>query len=247
MPHWGPEDVPWPNHIQRDLARQLVEAGADIVVGNHTHVVQAMQEIDGAPVFYGLGNFVFDQGLRDHKQGAILTLRFDGKRYAGYEFIPTHVDRDGTVHIAEAGEAAEVLQRIDQASRELGWQERPAYLPSIPVAEAQGLSHEAIVRRLFEDWLEHYQAPVWSGAERISAAEIGAVTVDEVGQAGAAQDGVEATARVVFSVRPQAPGFSEWEPGDGQRTPDGWVVDKSLSVKLRRLGGRYWLEILDSK
>lgn len=119
MPHWGPEDVAWPSYIQRNLAHSLVEAGADLVVGNHTHVVQAVQEIDGKPVFYGLGNFVFDQWPRDHQQGVILLVHFEGDQYAGYEFIPTHVDRDGTVHIAGAEEAAEILDRIRQASQDL--------------------------------------------------------------------------------------------------------------------------------
>jgi len=54
MPHWGPEDVPMPNWSQIDLAKVAVQAGADLVVGNHTHVVQAFQEIDGVQVFYGL-------------------------------------------------------------------------------------------------------------------------------------------------------------------------------------------------
>jgi len=117
MPHWGPEDVPTPTWIQRDLAHQAVQAGADVVVGNHTHVVQGRQEIDGVPVFYGLGNFVFDQWPRDHQQGVILLVKFEGKRYVGYEFIPTHVDRDGRVHLAAAEEAAEILKRIEDASR----------------------------------------------------------------------------------------------------------------------------------
>lgn len=245
MPHWGPEDVPWPNHIQRDLARQLVEAGADIVVGNHTHVVQAMQEIDEVPVFYGLGNFVFDQGLRDHKQGAILKLNFVGNRYAGYEFIPTHVDRDGTVHIAAPEEAAEVLQRIDSASQELGWQQRPAYLPSMLIEEANSLSQEDVMSRLFAQWLEHYQAPVWPSRERITASEISSVTLDETWQARAAELGLDAIAKVDFSVRPLAPQYSDWASGNGELTPDGWVREKSLFVGLRQAGGRLWLEILD--
>lgn len=119
MPHWGPEDVAWPTYLQRDLARQLVDAGADLVVGNHTHVVQGVQIIDGVPVFYGLGNFVFDQWPRDHQQGVILLVHFKGTEYAGYEFIPTHVDKDGTVHIADELEAAEIIQRIEDASRGL--------------------------------------------------------------------------------------------------------------------------------
>lgn len=246
MPHWGPEDVPVPNWIQRQLAQQLVEAGADLVMGNHTHVVQAMQEIDGVPVFYGLGNFVFDQGLRDHKQGAILKIYFDGKRYAGYEFIPTHVDQDGTVHVAGPEEAAEVLQRIDGASRELGWFSTPAYLPSMTLAEAEGMAEDARVSRLFEDWLEHYRSPAWSSRERITAYEIGPVEQEGAWQERAAELGVETVARIPFSVRPPTVAYSDWAGGNGEITPDGWVRDKSLYVGLRQDGGRYWLVILGS-
>ena len=119
MPHWGSEDIFIPNWIQRKQAQQLVAAGADLVVGNHTHVVQGKQEINGVPVFYGLGNFVFDQGLRDHRQGVILLVTFEGKQLVGYKFIPTHVDPDGRVHIASPEEAAEILANIEQASRGL--------------------------------------------------------------------------------------------------------------------------------
>jgi poly-gamma-glutamate capsule biosynthesis protein CapA/YwtB (metallophosphatase superfamily) len=78
-----------------------------------------MQEIDGVQVFYGLGNFVFDQWQRDHQQGVILQVRFAGPQYEGYELIPTHVDRDGRVHIAGPDEAAEILERIQRVSDEL--------------------------------------------------------------------------------------------------------------------------------
>ncbi len=119
MPHWGPEYASVPNWIQRDLAKKLVEAGADLVVGNHTHVVQALQEIDGIPVFYGLGNFVFDQDLPELQQGVILVVNFQGSDYKGYELIPTHVDQDGLVHIAGVEEASEILERIGSASQAL--------------------------------------------------------------------------------------------------------------------------------
>ena len=120
MPHWGPEDVPIPNYSQRDLAQIAVDAGADLVVGNHTHVVQAFQEIDEVMVFYGLGNFVFDQDwARDHQQGVILLVTFQGTELVDYQLIPTHVDVDGRVHIAGEREAAEILTRIEEASRSL--------------------------------------------------------------------------------------------------------------------------------
>ena len=46
-------------------------------------------------------------------------VRFEGAQYMGYEFIPTHVDQDGRVHIADPDEAAEILERIEKASQEL--------------------------------------------------------------------------------------------------------------------------------
>lgn len=120
LPHWGPEDMAKPNGIQLNLARQIVDAGADLVVGNHTHVVQAIQVVDGIPVFYGLGNFVFDQSwARDHQQGVILLVRFQADRFLDFELIPTHVDGDGRVHIAAPEEAREILERIDSISRGL--------------------------------------------------------------------------------------------------------------------------------
>jgi poly-gamma-glutamate synthesis protein (capsule biosynthesis protein) len=120
LPHWGPEDVPDPNWSQRKLAKVAVEAGADLVVGNHTHVIQAIEDINGVPVFYSLGNFVFDQNWAlDHQQGVMLLVTFQGSELLDYQLIPTHVDFDGRVHIAGDKEAAEILSRIEQVSRSL--------------------------------------------------------------------------------------------------------------------------------
>ena len=117
MPHMGPEDTSDPQEYQQKFARIAVEAGADLVVGNHTHVVQGVQQIDGVQVFYGLGNFVFDQDWDlAHQQGVMAVVRFRGAQYVGYELIPTHVDGDGTVHLAEGQEADQILQRIKDAS-----------------------------------------------------------------------------------------------------------------------------------
>ena len=117
MPHWGPEDSPLPTDYQVPLARVAVDAGADLVMGNHTHVIQAIQEIDGVTVFYGLGNFVFDQTWDlAHQQGVMLKVTFQGTQFQGYELIPTHVDGDGTVHIAGADEAAQILADLQAAS-----------------------------------------------------------------------------------------------------------------------------------
>lgn len=119
LPHWGPEASAKPTAIQLRQAQHLVEAGADLVVGNHTHVVQAIEEIDGVPVFYGLGNLIFDQWYPEYRQGVILLVKFQGTKYLGYELIPTHTDQDGQARLAEPDEAAEIIQRIKDNSKSL--------------------------------------------------------------------------------------------------------------------------------
>jgi poly-gamma-glutamate capsule biosynthesis protein CapA/YwtB (metallophosphatase superfamily) len=120
MPHWGPEYSPNPNPYQRHFAQVAVEAGADLVVGNHTHVVQAIQEINGVPVFYGLGNFIFDQTWsQETQQSVILIVHFEGAHYRDYELIPVNVDGTGRVRVADEMEAGEILQRIQDANQRL--------------------------------------------------------------------------------------------------------------------------------
>ena len=60
LPHWGTQYTHTPEPIQRVVARALVDAGADLVVGGHPHWVQGADAVDGVPVLHSLGNFVFD-------------------------------------------------------------------------------------------------------------------------------------------------------------------------------------------
>lgn len=59
--HWGDEYVLVPNERQRQFAKTLIALGADVIIGHHPHVVQSVEIIDGVPVLYSLGNFIFDQ------------------------------------------------------------------------------------------------------------------------------------------------------------------------------------------
>jgi poly-gamma-glutamate synthesis protein (capsule biosynthesis protein) len=76
--HWGNELLDWPVETQREAARWLVEAGVDLVVGHHPHVVQPPECVRGRPVFYSLGNHVFDQKYEESKRGMIADCRIAG-------------------------------------------------------------------------------------------------------------------------------------------------------------------------
>ncbi|MGN0342771.1 MAG: CapA family protein [Roseburia sp.] len=57
--HWGVEYQEYPEDYQRTLAQHYVDAGADLIIGSHPHCLQGIEYVDGVPVFYSLGNFVF--------------------------------------------------------------------------------------------------------------------------------------------------------------------------------------------
>ena len=59
--HWGDEYKPYSSKSQRDLAKKIVDAGADLVIGHHPHVDQEIVKMGDSFVVYSLGNFVFDQ------------------------------------------------------------------------------------------------------------------------------------------------------------------------------------------
>lgn len=76
--HWGTEYMDTNDVSQRKIAESFVKAGADLIVGHHPHVVQNIEIIQGVPVFYSVGNYIFDQYLStETEQGLVLTLQFD--------------------------------------------------------------------------------------------------------------------------------------------------------------------------
>lgn len=75
--HWGEEYQLFHSERQFRIAKSMVEAGADLIVGHHPHVVQDIQLIDGVPVFYSLGNYIFDQYFsNDVQEGLIIEIVF---------------------------------------------------------------------------------------------------------------------------------------------------------------------------
>ncbi len=85
--HWGIEYVHKPNNEQISLAHQFIDAGAIAVIGMHPHVVQSIEIYDGKPIFYSLGNTVFDQYFsEDTQEGLAVTLQITANQMAFYLF-----------------------------------------------------------------------------------------------------------------------------------------------------------------
>ena len=63
--HWGIERVALPEEYQHNLAKEYIDAGADLVVGNHSHVPQGIEYYKGVPIIYCMGNFIFNDNMPD--------------------------------------------------------------------------------------------------------------------------------------------------------------------------------------
>ena len=87
--HWGIERVEYPKAYERVLATKYFEAGADIVIGSHPHVLQGMEFIDGKPVFYSLGNYIFRNTIAKTMLVEV-TVKADGA--VSYRLLPAFAE-----------------------------------------------------------------------------------------------------------------------------------------------------------
>ncbi|MFI5496025.1 CapA family protein [Actinoplanes sp. NPDC051859] len=98
LPHWGTEGSRCPDAHQFGFAAALIEAGADIIVGAHAHVLQGAGRSGNAFVAYGLGNFLwYSSGLHvpHSARAGVLTLTVRGRTVVGSDFVPTVVSDTG--------------------------------------------------------------------------------------------------------------------------------------------------------
>jgi poly-gamma-glutamate capsule biosynthesis protein CapA/YwtB (metallophosphatase superfamily) len=89
--HWGVELEGCPSTDQRTLAKQLVAAGADVVVGGHAHRLQGAGRLGKALVGYGLGNFVWYGTSELSTQTGVLLVTVDGRRVLSYRWVPARI------------------------------------------------------------------------------------------------------------------------------------------------------------
>lgn len=91
--HWGSELLNWPSREQREKAKWLIKNGANIIIGSHPHVIQKPEIIDGVPVFFSLGNHLFDQKYPDTKEGLMVDIRINNGEFR-CEGIVTHTQQN---------------------------------------------------------------------------------------------------------------------------------------------------------
>jgi poly-gamma-glutamate synthesis protein (capsule biosynthesis protein) len=122
--HWGdeyvrlPQPAPsTPNQDPLDLAHAIIDAGADLIIGNHAHWVQPVEIYDGKLITYGHGNFIFDQMFSyDTRVSVIGRYTFYDDTLIGVEFIPTAVENYAQPVPLEGDAAQDVIDMMRTSS-----------------------------------------------------------------------------------------------------------------------------------
>ena len=121
FPHWGREYHYAPTARQREQAHAIIEAGADMIIGNHAHYAAAMEVHEGKPIWYALGNFVFDQTWSEPTmEGITLELTFHGADLVQARMRPHIIlDKAQPNFLDPAGDGRVVLGQVYDASGKL--------------------------------------------------------------------------------------------------------------------------------
>ena len=123
-PHWGTEYSPRPFSAEQSLAHAVIDAGADMIIGNHAHWVGAMEIYKGRPIWYALGNFVFDQIWSEPtSEGLLLQLTFRGTHLVQVRLQPTVILDGAQPNLLDPAKDGRVVlgQLYDASGKMLTW------------------------------------------------------------------------------------------------------------------------------
>ena len=124
MIHWGVPNYwlsPYQGYLaayQQVLGHALIDAGADVICGHHSHSLHPIEIYRGKPIFYSLGNFLFE-GARGFMEPESIIVELDLETGA-FTLVPLMLDADGFPQLAEGDIACHVLEKIRVMSQPFG-------------------------------------------------------------------------------------------------------------------------------
>lgn len=116
--HWGTEGNSYYGTDQTVLAKKFIDAGADAVIGGHTHCLQGIEIIDDIPVYYSLGNFWFSSTMNmpaGYDTG-LAELKINNDGTITPSFIPCHFSNGITSLVTDEEQKAAIFQKIEKYS-----------------------------------------------------------------------------------------------------------------------------------
>lgn len=118
--HWGIEYQHLPESYQSQMAKDFIDAGADVIIGHHPHCIQGVETYHGGLIFYSLGNFIFDQDWSlQTRQGLALELELTPLGWQQAVLSPVLIT-EGQPQLVEGEEGDAILQILTDISQTFG-------------------------------------------------------------------------------------------------------------------------------
>ena len=114
--HWGDEFIQKPSPQQVKLAREIIDAGANVILGHHPHVLQGIEKYHGGIIAYSLGNFVFDKWQKYLRESIILRISLSKERVVNVEAIPIFINENFQPEILQGNAAITLLRKLNKLS-----------------------------------------------------------------------------------------------------------------------------------
>ncbi len=117
--HWGIEYEKTPTGKQRTEAHQIIDWGADVVIGHHPHVMQGIEIYKNKVIAYSLGNFLFDQKGAGTDRSFVLACRFREKTLYSAEIIPLDRYQSYFPRVAGGSAGEDIVKDLESMSTTL--------------------------------------------------------------------------------------------------------------------------------
>lgn len=118
--HWGAEYRAQPDERQKYLGHMTIDAGADLIIGNHPHWIQPVELYKGKLITYAHGNFVFDQmWSQKTREGVVGRYTFYDDHLIDVEFTPVRIDDFGQPTIPDKKTEQRILREMKNESEQL--------------------------------------------------------------------------------------------------------------------------------
>lgn len=114
--HWGKEYEAKPIERQVKLAHDIIDYGADIILGHHPHVTQSVEFYKEKPIIYSMGNFLFDQKEGRTKGGMLYSFGFEGKKLNSINAVPLGRVKTYYPKVAEGDVKTKQLKELREIS-----------------------------------------------------------------------------------------------------------------------------------
>jgi poly-gamma-glutamate synthesis protein (capsule biosynthesis protein) len=158
--HWGEEFRDYPSPYNVEIARSLIDNGATIVVGSHSHVFQGYEKYKNGLILYDLGSFIFGDihmntpikyryslTKRKAKEGMMVDCLFNKNGFKNYKFIPTRINTNFQVTIPNEIVKMKILNRFEKLSIRISSQRYAFFYSNVYLFK---IKIKLIIKRFFQ-------------------------------------------------------------------------------------------------